>query len=139
MSLKKLEDEGFIKPYKAGKDQIKAQVELFSRDFLVAKNTQNYDWAFSILYNAILQAGRALVFSFNYRISDKEPHKTVFKFLRAVMDKDELDVLDFFDKMRVKRHQAVYDHIGIISKKELDYAFKLAEKFLSKIKKSVGW
>lgn len=131
MSLTALENDGFIKRYKMGKKQIEQQMELANRDFSVAKDTRDYDWAFSILYNAVLQAGRALMFYFGWRPTDKEPHKSVMKFLREVMDKKELEALDFFDKMRIKRHQAVYDHIGVVSKEELNYSFKLVSGFIS--------
>lgn len=138
MSLTGLENDGFIKRYKASKQQIKEQLELADRDFAVAKDTKDYDWAFSILYNAVLQTGRALIFSFNYRPTDKEPHKSVIKFLKTIMDEKELKMLEFFDKMRVKRHQAVYDHVGIISKEELRYAFGLVSGFMKKAKQMIS-
>lgn len=42
------------------------------------------------------------------------------------------------DKMRVKRHQAVYDYVGVVSEEELKYAFKLADKFIKKIKELIN-
>jgi uncharacterized protein (UPF0332 family) len=63
MGYKELLAKNLIKPFKANDQQIKKQMELASRDLKVAKAMLgvNNDWTYSIAYNAILQAVRALM------------------------------------------------------------------------------
>lgn len=63
--LDELEREGFIKRLPTDKKKIEDALNLAKRDIKVAKTIlrENNDWAFSIAYNAMLQAIRALMFS----------------------------------------------------------------------------
>lgn len=42
-----------------------------------------------------------------------------------------------FDRMRRKRHQAIYDIIGFISKQEAQDALEIAEKYLEVIREEI--
>ena len=68
-NYEKLVDKGLIKPFKASVSQVKNRIDLAVRDIKTAKETMAYDrdWAFSIAYNAILQATRALMFDKGFR------------------------------------------------------------------------
>jgi len=45
----------------------------------------DYDWALAIAYNAMLSAGRALMFNQGYRPSSTEGHVAVIKYLQIVL------------------------------------------------------
>ena len=64
MGYEELLAKNLIKPFKAKDQQIKKQMELASRDLKVAKAMLgvNNDWTYSIAYNTILQAVRALMY-----------------------------------------------------------------------------
>ncbi len=124
-----------IKPFKARDQQIKRQMELVIRDLKVAKamlGVNNY-WTYSIAYNAILQAVRALMYEEGFRPIGEGQHKTVILFAEIALGEMFEDEVTFFVKMRTKRNQAVYDTVGLVSEDEVKQSLAFAKKFVGKI------
>jgi uncharacterized protein (UPF0332 family) len=90
----------------------------------------DYDWAYTIAYNAVLQAGRALMFSKGYRPAGANQHISVVKFAERYLDKDDIII---FDRMRRKRNCTVYDAAGSITESEANFAVGQAEILVRKI------
>ena len=113
MTLDELEREGYIK---------------------VAKSVlrEDVDWAFSIAYNAMLQAIRALMFSKGYRPSGRNQHISVVRFAELFLRKEDVIVLD---RMRRKRHATIYDTAGTISIREAENAVERAEKLVQGVER----
>ena len=99
MTLDKLEREGLIKKLPKEYRKVKDALSLAQRDIITAKNilTQDTDWAFTIAYNAILQAFRAFMFSKGYRPNGSNQHISVVRFAELYFEKD---VVIVFDRMR---------------------------------------
>ena len=98
-------------------------------------NNNDYDWSFSISYNAMLQAGRALMFSEGFRPRGEYKHVSVIDFVKKRFGKEFADnILFMFNKIRKKRHIAVYEQVNIISEDEAKNAFETAEHFVNKVK-----
>ncbi len=137
MKFEELEKEGLIKSLPVDKRRVKDSFELAERDLRTATKIlkDDHDWAFSIAYNSMLQAARALMFSRGYRPSGDAQHISVVKFVEASLSKDFSDVVIAFDRMRRKRHAAVYDRIGAVSETDAKNAIEWAEKFLNEVKK----
>jgi hypothetical protein len=72
-----------IKPNRPDQNEITQLLQLAKRDLNTAKRNLDDapDWAYSIAYNPILQAGRALMFFTGYRPRGSEQHSTVVEFL----------------------------------------------------------
>ncbi len=87
------------------------------------------DWAYTIAYNAVLQAGRALMFSKGYRPDGANQHISVVKFAGLFLDEQDAVI---FDRMRRKRHSTVYDMAGSISETEAGSAVSHAEVLVRK-------
>lgn len=133
MSLDDLQKRGLIKPFKASVRQVKDRLKLAKRDITTAKKLlgSDSDWAFSIAYNAILQAARALMFHKGYRPSAGEgQHVAAVNFAEATLGKEMGDDILIFDKMRSKRHRIIYDVAGSVSLQEAKAAFKFAVHFV---------
>jgi len=131
MNLEKLLEENKIE--KVEKKEFDSS--LAERDLKTAKdtfNSNNFDWALSIAYNACLQAGRALMFHLGYRPKGKNQHKTVFEFLLLTNIDNEL--ADYFDSIRKTRHVAVYEESGYVSKKTAEEVIKQSELLVHKIR-----
>ena len=130
--LDELEREGHIKKLPVNRRKIEDSLNLAKRDVKVAKDVlnQDCDWAFSIAYNAMLQAIRALMFSKGYRPSGRNQHVSVVRFAEFFLGEEDVIILD---RMRRKRHAAVYDTAGMISKREAENAVARAEKLVKKI------
>ncbi len=108
---------------------------LAERDLRTAKNILeegDYDWTYSIAYNAVLQSARTLMFSLGFKPVGSEQHKSVFEFLRETKLNKEL--INFFDKVRKKRNIVVYREVNIIEKCDVKEVIKKAEKFVQEIR-----
>ncbi len=69
------------------------------------------EWAFNIAYNAMLLAGRAVMFSAGYRPTAGEGgHVAVVEFLRIRLDNSFQSTLEVMDRMRRQRHRIAYDN-----------------------------
>ena len=115
--------------------------ELAKRDLKTAQdifNNKDYDWTFSIAYNAMLQAGRSLMFSEGYRPKGETKHVSVVEFVKIKFGDEFADkILFLFNKIRKKRHIAVYEQVNIISKDEAKNALNTAKEFVDKVKELI--
>jgi len=119
------------------KELVKNALSLAKRGLKTAKNVfedKDYDWCLSIAYNAMLQAGRALMFSKGYRPKGKYKHVAVVEFVRSRFGREFSDLMLFiFNKTRKKRHIAVYEQVNIVSEGEAKNAINWAERFVRKV------
>jgi len=102
------------------------------RDLITAGTLlpSDQDWAYTITYNAVLQAGRALMFSEGYHPEGASQHIAVVKFAGLYLDQN--DTISF-DRMRRKRNSSVYDTAGTITENEAEFAITQAEMLVKKI------
>ena len=124
-----------IKPHQASQNEIKQLLQLATRDLSTAiRNLEEApDWAYSIAYNSILQAGRALMFFEGYRPRGGEQHATVVEFVEERMGTAYATQVQLFDQMRRKRHRVIYEVAGLVSKKEAEQAIEFASEFVENI------
>lgn len=137
MSYRELLKDGMIKVHHASAEEIGNVIEIADRDLSFAKEAMahNWDWAFTIAYNAALSASRAYMYKIGYRPSSAESHKTVWSFMLLALPEDQHDRIHFFNRMRVKRNKNLYDHAGLISETEGRQIVSSAEKHIRAIKK----
>jgi len=124
-----------IKEGKYSKKQIDDCLNLARRDIRTARKllSDNTDWAFNIAYNAMLQAARAFMFSRGFRATGERQHATTIQFAQITLGEKFESTFEFMERMRRKRHKAVYDTAGLISIKEATEAIDVAEIFVSRI------
>lgn len=133
MAYEDLLNRGLIKPFTAGKAQSASRLALAKRDIKAAEAMLaiDRDWAFSMAYNAVLQATRALMFANGFRPAAGEgQHKTAVEFAEIALGEKFHDDIYIFDKMRSKRHRVIYDALGLISLEEARQAFAFAVRFI---------
>jgi len=122
----------------ANKNLVKNSLSLAERDIKTAKNIfvdKDYDWCLAIAYNAMLQAGRALMFSKGFRPKGEYKHVAVIEFVKSRFSNDFAEKMLFvFNKTRKKRHIAVYEQVDIVSKDEASNLLNYAEEFVKKSK-----
>jgi len=128
--------EGRLERFKPGKEEIENLIRISLRDIETARKvkTIDWDWSFVIAYNSVLQAARSYILSKGFRPKSYLAHKTVFEFLRISLPKKYHALIDYFDKIRIKRHRTLYEAEGIISEKELDELINKAKEFTSYLK-----
>lgn len=114
----------------------RAQRDIGTAKTLIA--SRKYDWSLAISYNAMLQAGRALMFARGYRPSSTEGHVAVVKFLHATLGKEASDrMILVLNGMRKKRHRIVYEGTDIVSEGEAVQSVKWAEEFLNTVNRII--
>jgi len=107
------------------------------RDIDTAKTliaNQKYDWSLAVSYNAMLTAGRAIMFDQGYRPSSTEGHVAVVRFLQATLGTETSQrMIMTMNGMRKKRHRIVYEEMDIVSPNEAQQAVRWAEEFVKTI------
>jgi uncharacterized protein (UPF0332 family) len=132
-----LRREGLIRPLPIDPRRVADALALARRDVATARAmlAVNSDWAYTIAYNAMLQAVRALMFSRGFRPVGSHQHIAVVKYAEAHLDRAWSVQLD---RMRRKRHASVYDTAGTIPETEAANAVARAEEFYGVIEGMVG-
>jgi len=128
--------ENKIKQEKAHPGEMEDLFSLAERDLKTAEFivTQDWDWAFAIAYNSVLQACRAYMLSEGFRSRSVEAHKTTFEFMRLALNKEYLDLINYFDRCRIKRHRVIYQSKSSITETELKQLLSHTKLFVAKLK-----
>ncbi len=139
MRLRTLEAQGLIEKVRLVPKQIEANLNRAKRDLVTAKANLKIDeeWAFAIAYHAMLRCGRALMYASGYRPRGKDQHKTVVEFCAAVLGKGFEDLTTRFNRMRIKRHDFIYDPERPIPRVEAEKSLEGAVKFVQEIEERI--
>ncbi len=129
-----------IFPHRATPDEIARLLTLAKRDIRTARRVmaEDWDWAFSIAYNAVLQAARAFMYAQGFRPATEQGHKNTFVFMRVALGDEFASLVGYFDRMRTKRNQAIYDVAGSITEAEARAIFGKAVEFVGIVRARVG-
>lgn len=140
MSYDELLKSGRVRREDISKREVAQGLTRAERDLKVARTVmaEDWDWAFAIAYDAVFQASRAYMFAQGYRPSSAGSHKNTFAFMRRAMGREYESLIRYFDRMRVKRHRAIYDVAGLITETEARNLFAKAEEFVGLVRKQLG-
>ncbi|NWF57204.1 MAG: HEPN domain-containing protein [Syntrophaceae bacterium] len=135
MDLKRLEAQGYIEKANFSSGQIKSNLNRAQLDLRTAKANLKMDeeWAYTIAYHAMLRAGRAFMFAPGYRPRGKDQHKTVVEFCSESLGKDFHHLTIRFNRMRLKRHDFIYEPERPIPRTEAEKSLESAEEFVKEI------
>jgi len=130
-----LESQGLIEKSTFSANQVTSNLKRAQRDLVTAKTNLSIDeeWAYTIAYHAMLRAGRALMFAFGYRPKGKDPHRAVVEFCKAILGDEFQQLTARFNRMRVKRHDFIYEPERPIPKTEAAKSIESAEEFVKQI------
>jgi len=130
--IDELERQGLIRKLPVDRKKVDDALAHALRVFATAGTilASDQDWAYTIAYNAVLQAGRALMFSKGYRPDGANQHVAVVKFAELFLDPNDTIT---FDRMRRKRNSSVYDTAGTITDNEAEFALEQAGILVRKI------
>jgi len=137
MSLEELLRSGVIRRIRSDRSLALNSIRRARRDIDTAKtliSSDKFDWALAVSYNAMLAAGRALMFDKGYRPSSTGGHLAVVKFLNAMLGSEVSDrMIMLMNGMRKKRHRVVYEEMDIVSRDEAEQTVRWAEEFVNMI------
>jgi hypothetical protein len=127
VSLKQWSENGWLKEHSPDPKEIAAILAGVTRDLADSQaKTISAEWRFNIAYNAILRAGAAALAAAGYRAARDLQHYRVLQSLKYTIRLDTA-TLDYLDVCRKKRHQGVYEDVGVVSDGELKAILALAQ------------
>jgi uncharacterized protein (UPF0332 family) len=109
MAYERLLKTGRIQMYSAKSSEISQLLQVTTRDIGTAKMNldEAADWAYTIAYNSVLQASRALMMHDGFRPRGGEQHATVVEFIEERLGASFIKQVRLIDQMRRKRHRVV--------------------------------
>jgi len=141
MSLEQLLNEGLIEAFETTKDLVSQTLASSEKDLKTAVTVLeagDYDWALTIAYHSMLQAGRALMFHFGYRPKGEHKHVAVVRFASEKLTTSESSTLvKLLNKTRKRRHAVLYEVRETVSRSEAERAIEMAKKLISTVKNEI--
>jgi uncharacterized protein (UPF0332 family) len=130
--------KGFIKKQRPNFQQIsrlilRAEKDLQSFDRLIDSDPGN---AMNLAYNAMLKAGRALLYSFGYLPADGQMHKTIVDIVAKVLGDEYKIETQLFERYRKKRHVFIYE-AEECTVTEAQKARETAQKLINSVKEKI--
>ena len=137
--LKKYVDKGLLKKRRTNFKQIEQQIARAFKDLETFKSVANSDpeQAAAIAYQAMLRAGRALLYAYGYLPADGQQHRTVVEVTGMILSQDYSGVVKQFDKLRRKRNVFFYDSVDTSNVAEAKKAGKTATQLIEAIHKKI--
>ncbi len=134
--LKQLQDNGRLELIQIERAQVAKLVGGAYQDLKEARITFSVSdrAAYLFAYTAMLKIGRALLFLKGYRPKGFGQHTTVIEAADFLLGKGFSSLTQQFDQMRKKRNLLMYDVGVLISHAETEEAFKVAERYLDKVR-----
>jgi len=128
-----------IRREKVSGAEVQKALERAERDLQTSRELIEHDrdWSFAVAYDAVLQASRAYMFAQGFRPASSESHKNTFAFMRLAMGMEYEELMAYFDRMRNKRHQAIYETAGLITETEARNILEKAEVFVALIRQEL--
>lgn len=112
---------------------LRAEKDLQSFDRLISDDAGN---AMNLAYNAMLKAGRALLYSFGYLPTDGQMHKTVVDIVASVLGDEYVIETQQFERFRRRRHVFIYE-AEECTQTEAENAKKVAVRLIEKVKQVI--
>jgi uncharacterized protein (UPF0332 family) len=106
------------------------------RDLKTAEHVLKIDasWSMTMIYQALLRAGRALLMAHGVLPADGGQHKTVVEIVGKIIGEDYSDAIYAFDKMRKKRNLFFYESVQASTETDARNAYKTSKKIINRIK-----
>ena len=133
--LRDLTQQGKIRRGSFSREQIEDCLAIARRDLVAAREIleASPEWAYNIAYNAMLQAGRALMFHMGYRTSSEGHHTAVVQFLATVLGEAMQPTVTMMDRMRRNRNRATYDKAGTLTRAQASEACEVAASLVEEL------
>ena len=134
--IEQLQKRGLIEKENTGFDQVAKHFNRARKDITVAVANLEIDTeaAYNYAYLAMLRTGRALMFSYGYRPTGGQQHKTVVEFCSGVLGEEYKNLTEAFDRMRKFRNKFTYAEPGIlVSRQQTEQSLERAKLFVEKV------
>jgi len=128
MTLKDWQGNGWLRSHKTSQQEIHDLLRIVDRDMEDARRDLSADWRFGIAYNAALKLCTVLLYASGYRAERNLQHYRTMQALPLILGDDKKGDAAYLDACRVKRNQAEYDRVGVVSYSEAEELVKFVEE-----------
>lgn len=141
MSLADWAKNGWLRPHRPSKGEIKNLFEIVERDLKDASAKEiSDDWKFGIAYNAALKLCTILLHASGYRPEKNLAHYRTLQALPLILGDKHKSNADYLDACRKKRNETEYDLAGNVSEDEaqelINFCSELKTEVSSWLKKN---
>jgi len=134
MSLESWAKNGWLRPHKTSKEEIRDLLQIVDRDLQDSQSKElSDDWKFGIAYNAALKLCTILLYASGYRPEKNLAHYRTLQSLPLILGKEHSGSADYLDTCRTKRNQTEYDFAGGISKDEAKELFQFTKELRAEV------
>jgi uncharacterized protein (UPF0332 family) len=134
MSLANWAKNGWLRPHKSSKEEIKNLFEIVERDLKDASSKGlSDDWKFGIAYNAALKLCTILLHSSGYRPEKNLAHYRTLQALPLILGDRHGSNADYLDACRKKRNETEYDFAGNVGEDEAEELLKFSKELKAEV------
>jgi hypothetical protein len=136
MSLKQWEDNGWLRPHRTSRKEIKNLLDIVNRDMLDAGSAISTDWRFGIAYNAALKLCRIILSAEGYRPSHELQHYRTLAALPEILGEAKKPDAEYLDDCRKKRNIVEYEYVGGASGPDADELIEVVKDLRDEV---IAW
>ncbi len=131
--------KGLIKNQPSSLITVKKLLKRAAKELIAAEANLKIDEgiAFTVAYTAMLHAARAIMLLKGYIPDDGAQHKTAIEFSGCVLGKEAEGLVQYFEMMRRKRNNFIYEAEIAISVTEAQNAIEAAKKFVFSVNREI--
>ncbi len=134
MAYEDLREKGLVEDIKPNFPVVSALIARALKDLVAARANASIDreWAYTIAYQGMLRAAKAMITSEGLRPRGRDQARTVVLLAGAILGDEVRSLVNAFDRMR-RRSQTILEEPGQpISRYEVEGAIKDAQKFIER-------
>jgi uncharacterized protein (UPF0332 family) len=135
MNFDELRDKGIIEPVTVDAAEIANLLRVARRDIATAESLlgTDYDWAFAVAYNAVLQSSVAYMAQCGFRPANRNKHYNTFRFMKQALS-DQPELASRLQRFRKKRNTTVYESVGAVGETEVRDIIAFAPLYVDMIR-----
>ncbi len=135
MTFDELRDKGIIEPVTVDPAEIANLLRVARRDIATAESLlgTDYDWAFAVAYNAVLQSSVAYMAQCGFRPANRNKHYSTFRFMKQALS-DQPELASRLQRFRKKRNTTVYESVGAVGETEVRDIIAFALRYVDMIR-----
>lgn len=139
MDFDELRDKGIIEPVTVDAVEIASLVRVARRDIATAESLlgTDYDWAFAVAYNAVLQSSVAYMAQCGFRPTNRNKHYNTFRFMKQALA-DQPELASRLQRFRKKRNTTVYESVGAVGEAEVRDIIAFAPLYVDMIQERLA-
>jgi hypothetical protein len=135
MAYEELRERGLVEETRPDFRQISKLLARALQDLSTARANVSIDkeWAYTIAYQAMLRAGKAIVMAEGWRPRGRDQARTIVLLVGEILGEEARSLVNGFDRMRRKRQDFMEEPETPIPRYEVEGALKDAQTLIEKL------